>query len=168
MAQRKIRLQERDENSGGTDPTLPFLLLVVDLLEATFAENSPLQDLVADAAISILLEEGAQLGAAVVFLVPERAKVPGGCVSVIEIERTTPATNSRIVESQKIHFRYAEVGVNSFRYIGAADYVTRRRRCFFWRAVGPVAPAGRALGQSHPRRAVSRFDGLSLGEGVGG
>src|SRR6185503_4176542 len=78
LAQRKIRLQERDENQGGggVDPTLPFLLVVVDLLDSIYDENSPLRDLESDAAISILLEEGAQLGAAVVFLVPERSKVP--------------------------------------------------------------------------------------------
>ena len=127
LAQRKIRLQERDENQGGggVDPTLPFLLVVVDLLDSIYDENSPLRDLESDAAISILLEEGAQLGAAVVFLVPERSKVPGGCTGVIEMEQTTPATNSKIEQTRKLHFRYAEVGVNSFRYVGEADYVTR-------------------------------------------
>jgi S-DNA-T family DNA segregation ATPase FtsK/SpoIIIE len=125
LAQRKIRMQENDENKGPSDPTLPFLLVVVDLLDATYDENSPLKELQSDAAMSILLEEGAQLGAAVIFLVPERSKVPGGCTGVIEIERTTPATNSRLEAGQKLHFRYAEVGVNSFRYVGKADYVSR-------------------------------------------
>ncbi|MCL4297868.1 MAG: hypothetical protein KJ077_19150 [Anaerolineae bacterium] len=125
LAQRKIRLQERDENQGGADPTLPFLLVVVDLLDSIYDETSPLGSLTSDAAISILLEEGAQLGAAVIFLVPERSKVPSGCTGVIEMERTTPATNSKIEQSQKLHYRYAEVGVNSFRYVGEADYVTR-------------------------------------------
>ena len=124
LAQRKIRLQDRDDqNEGKEDPTLPFLLVVVDLMEATYDPASPLSDLEADAAISILLEEGPALGAAVVFLVPERSKVPSGCRSVVEIERTTPATNSKIEQVQKLHFRYAEVGVNSFRYVGEADYV---------------------------------------------
>ncbi len=131
LAQRKIRLQERNENSGGVDPTLPFLLLVVDLLDTTYNPNSPLKSLESDAAISIMLEEGAQLGATVVFLVPERSKVPGGCISVIEIERTTPATNSKIEQVQKLHFRYAEVGVNTFRYVGEADLVARPEEMLF-------------------------------------
>ncbi len=130
LAQRKIRLSERDENASGADPTLPFLLMVVDLLDAG-GDDSPLKELESDAAISIMLEEGAQLGAAVVFLVPERSKVPGGCTAVIEIERTTPATNSKIEQVQKLHFRYAEVGVNSFRYVGQADAVGRPEEMLF-------------------------------------
>ncbi len=127
LAQRKIRLQDRESESKG-DPTLPLLLVVIDLLEAIYEPDSPLNDLEADAAVSILIEEGASLGAAVVFLVPERSKVPSGCQAVIEIERTTPATNSRIARAEKLHFRYAETGVNSYRYVGVADYVTDPRQ----------------------------------------
>ncbi len=126
LAQRKIQMQEHgDEEKGTVDPTHPFLLVVVDLLDETFTPDSPLNDLESDAAISILLEEGATLGAAVLFLVTGRSKVPSGCTAVLEIERTTPATNSKIEQVQKLHFRYAEVGVNSFRYVGEADYVTK-------------------------------------------
>lgn len=123
LAQRKIRLQDREENSSSGDPRQPFLLVVVDLLDTVYNPESPLKDLESDAAISILLEEGAKLGAAVLFLVPERSKIPSGCRSVIEIERTTPATNSRNQKFQRLHFRYAEVGVNSYRYIGKADRI---------------------------------------------
>jgi DNA segregation ATPase FtsK/SpoIIIE-like protein len=123
LSQRKLRLADRDNQEGKADPTLPLLLVVIDLLDSTHDPDSPLANLESDAAISILLEEGAALGAAVVFLVPERSKVPSGCTGVIEIERTTPATNSRIAQIQKLHFRYAEVGVNSFRYVGEADGV---------------------------------------------
>jgi S-DNA-T family DNA segregation ATPase FtsK/SpoIIIE len=125
MAQRKIRLEDRDEKSSGSDPTLPFMLVIVDLLDAAYDPNSPLNldALESEAAISLLLGEGALLGGAVIFLAPERSKIPGGCHSVIEIERTTPATNSRIEQVQRLHFRYAEVGVNTFRYVGQADYV---------------------------------------------
>ncbi len=125
LAQRKIRLQDKEQNEGKDDPTLPFLLVVVDLLDAASAKDSPLQKLESDAAISILLEEGALLGAAVVFLVPERSKIPSGCQGVIEIEKTTPATNSKSQQFQRLHFRYAEVGVNTFRYVGEADYVAK-------------------------------------------
>ncbi|MCB0165939.1 MAG: hypothetical protein KDI79_17025, partial [Anaerolineae bacterium] len=125
LAQRKIRLEDRDDNQGKADPTLPFLVVVVDLLDAIYDPKSPLNGLESDAAMSILLEQGAALGAAVIFLVPERSKVPSGCQSVIEIERTTPATNSRIAQNEKLHFRYAEIGVNSYRYVGEADAIAK-------------------------------------------
>jgi DNA segregation ATPase FtsK/SpoIIIE-like protein len=125
LATRKIRLQDRDERESGGDPTVPFLLVVVDLIDAMYDSNSPLSDLESDAAVSILLEQGAALGAAIIFLVPERSKVPSGCEGVVEIEKTTPATNSSLQQFQKLHFRYAEVGVNTFRYIGASDYIAQ-------------------------------------------
>jgi DNA segregation ATPase FtsK/SpoIIIE, S-DNA-T family len=123
LAQRKIQLQERDRDESGGDPTLPFLLVVIDLLDTTYDPHSVLNSIESNPAISILLEEGGMLGAAVIFLVPERSKIPSGCHSVIEIEKTTPATNSRIESNRKLHFRYAEVGVNSFRYVGVADSI---------------------------------------------
>ena len=125
LATRKIQLESRDDQEGKGDPTLPFQLVVVDLLDSTYDESSPLHDLESDAAMSILIEQGDEVGAAVIFLVPERAKVPSGCRSVIEIERTTPATNSKSQTFQKLHFRYAEIGVNSFRYVGVADAVVK-------------------------------------------
>lgn len=123
LATRKIQLESRDDQEGKGDPTLPFQLVVVDLLDATYDPASPLQDIESDAAISILIEQGDAVGAGVIFLVPERAKVPSGCQAVIEVERTTPATNSKSQTFQKLHFRYAEVGVNSFRYVGVADAI---------------------------------------------
>lgn len=123
LAQRKLRLQENEGTEDGGNPTQPTLLVVVDLLDAIFTGDSPLQKLEEDAAISILLEEGTLLGAAVIFLVPERSKAPSRCQGVIEIERTTPATNRKLDDLQKLHFRYAETGVNSFRYVGVADAI---------------------------------------------
>jgi DNA segregation ATPase FtsK/SpoIIIE-like protein len=128
LSTRKIRLNDRDNQQTGADPTLPFLLLVVDLFAATYDDESKLSTLDADAAISILLDEGDQLGAAVIFLVPERAKAPSRCSGVIEIQRTTPATNSKIVQLEQVHFRYAETGVNSYRYVGVADSVEQPQR----------------------------------------
>ncbi|MEZ4513863.1 MAG: FtsK/SpoIIIE domain-containing protein [Chloroflexota bacterium] len=125
LAARKIQMHDRDDEKGGSDPTQPFLLLVVDLLDVADDAASPLRDLEADAAISILLEEGAALGAAVIFLVSERSKVPGGCLGVVEIERTIPETNSAFQRNQTLHFRYAEVGVNSYRYVGKADFIAQ-------------------------------------------
>jgi len=124
LSQRKIRLQDRDENQKSqNDPTQPLLLVVVDLLDAAADAQSPLHDLEADAAISILLEEGAMLGAAVLFLTPERSKIPSRCQTVIEVERTTPATSSTQEPLQKLHFRYTEIGINGFRYVGVADAI---------------------------------------------
>ncbi len=123
LAQRRIRLEEREE-SGREDPRHPFLLMVVDLMDAAYDEDNPLHELESDAAISILLEEGAALGASVIFLLPERSKIPSGCQGVIEVERTSPASNRRTPQYQRLHFRYAEVGINSYRYIGEADAIT--------------------------------------------
>ncbi len=127
LAQRNIKLQDRDEeNQSIGDPTLPLLLLVVDLTETIYDQESSLtlDYLEANPAITILLEQGDTLGAAVIFLVPERSKVPSGCLGVIEIEKTAPTTNITIApEQQKLHFRYTEVDINSFRYIGQADYI---------------------------------------------
>jgi DNA segregation ATPase FtsK/SpoIIIE-like protein len=125
LAQRKIRLQEHDENVERTDPTLPLLLIVVDLLDAVYSPNSPLRNIESDAAISILLEEGASLGAAVIFLVPERSKVPSDCRSVVEIERTTSATNGPGEPGEKPHFRFAETGLNTTRLVGEADCIVK-------------------------------------------
>ncbi len=122
LSTRKLQLESREESEGKGDPTLPFMLVVVDLMDSIYDKQSPFYDLESDAAISILIEQGAALGAAVIFLVPERAKVPSGCQSAIEIERTTPATNLKS-PLHKVHFRYAEVGVNTFRYVGEADFV---------------------------------------------
>lgn len=123
LSQRKIRMSERDEQEkeAKNSPTLPHLLVVVDLLESFFPSGSRLSKLEEDAAISILLEEGAMLGSTVVFLVPERAKVPSRCTAVVEIESTTPASNSKMQQFQRLHFRFADTGVNTTRYVGEAD-----------------------------------------------
>ena len=123
LSQRRIRLEER-EDEAHEDPRHPFLLMIVDLMDAAYEEESPLFDLESDAAISILLEQGSALGAAVIFLLPERSKIPSGCQGIIEVERTSPASSRRTPEFDRLHFRYAEDGVNSFRYIGEADVIT--------------------------------------------
>jgi len=124
LAQRKIRMQDHDKDEGKTDTTLPHVLVVVDLLDAIYDADSPLCEIESDAAISILLAQGAELGASLIFLVPERSKIPSGCRSVLEIERTASATSSRAEVEPRLHFRYAETGINSARYIGTADFVS--------------------------------------------
>ncbi|HEY0607058.1 MAG TPA: FtsK/SpoIIIE domain-containing protein [Herpetosiphonaceae bacterium] len=123
LAQRKIRMQDHDKDEAKGDTTLPHVLVIVDLLDATYDSDPRLREIESDAAISILLAEGAELGASVIFLVPERSKIPSGCRSVLEVERTTPATSGRDEAKPRLHFRFAETGVNSARYIGTADLV---------------------------------------------
>lgn len=117
LAQRQLQLNDKDSEGAG-DPTIPFLLLVVDLL-ATPGDESALKELESDAAISILLQQGPVLGAAVIFLVPERSKVPSGCRSVIEVDHDRKEGDT----SYTFYFRYAETGVNTWRYVGEADVI---------------------------------------------
>ena len=125
LSQRKLRMSESSDNESGGDQTLPHLMVVIDWLDAFSDPESVLSDLESDAAISILLGEGDKLGASIIFLVPERSKVPSSCTAVAEVEETTPASSNRYPEFQKAHFRYAETGLNSFRYVGVADVVKR-------------------------------------------
>lgn len=121
LVQRKIRLQQKDAAEDQGDPRLPFCLVVVDLLVARLPER--LSAIETEAAIAILLAEGANLGATILFLVPERVKAPSGCQALIEVEETTLVTNTKRTNERQLTFRYAETGVNSFRYLGVADYV---------------------------------------------
>lgn len=123
LAQRRLRLQEKEEDASGDDPRQPFLLFVVDMLQDAYDPNHDMRKVETDAALSILLEHGGDLGAAVIFLVPERSKVPSGCRAVIEIERSSPSSNQKQAHDSKLFFRYAEQGVNTFRYVGHADVI---------------------------------------------
>jgi len=121
LDRRARRLRDKDENDR-TEITLPFNLTIVDLLAARpnlSDENNPLKeswldDLESEAAISLLLSRGLDLGGAVIFLVPQRNKVPSGCQSIIELKRDAGG---------QLKFLYAEVGLNSTRYVGDADTV---------------------------------------------
>lgn len=112
---REMRLQD-DKFKG--DVRLPFLLIVVDMLEPLndqWLENSTLKDLESDAAVSTIINRGLHLGAAMLVLVPDRRKVPTGCTAVIEVSRLDETT---------LDFHYAEVGLNTPRYVGVADGIT--------------------------------------------
>ncbi len=121
LDERKMRLQDPDNNM---DVTLPFLLVVVDML-APLPEGTTLRDLEMDPAISLLMTEGPQLGGAVIYLVPEKSKVPSGCVSVIDVT-VTKRENELEANGHQIGFRYAEIGVNTPRYIGHADAIAEQ------------------------------------------
>jgi len=107
LERRKMRLVDNDK---GGDVTLPFILVVVDVLSEV-PEWSSLKDLEAEAAISTILLEGPLLGAGIIFLVPTRNKIPSRCQAVLEVELDTHEENSTV-------FRYAEIGFNSYRFIG--------------------------------------------------
>lgn len=113
LSRRQLLLRD-SENSGESDPRLPFLLLVVDRLDGM--AGGALEE---EAAISLILQDGPELGAAVIFLEQERRQIPSGCTAVVEVEETVRKTGSAPV------FRYAEVGVNSWRYVGEADFVAQ-------------------------------------------
>ncbi len=62
LVQRKLQLenQEREESSqGGAEANFTFFLVIIDLMEAWKSEGSPLQTIESDAAISIIMDEGA-------------------------------------------------------------------------------------------------------------
>ncbi|RMG70064.1 MAG: hypothetical protein D6711_18330 [Chloroflexi bacterium] len=103
-----------DKDSG--DVTLPFLLLVVDMLG--MQPGTTMWDIESDQAISTILQQGPMLGAAVIFLCGDARKIPSDARGVIELER---------LDKESVAFRYAEIGVNSPRYVGIADMVTRQQ-----------------------------------------
>ncbi len=103
---RRQRLQDKE----GGDVTIPHLLLVVDKLDPVDSD-SPFAEPEAEEAVSIIMREGLQLGASVIFLVPQASKVPSDCQAVVEIEPI----------GAEVAFRYAETGLNTERYIGTAD-----------------------------------------------
>jgi DNA segregation ATPase FtsK/SpoIIIE-like protein len=118
LEDRQLRLQDEKANP---DVTLPFLLVVIDLL-STPRGDSMLVDLESDAAISLLIKEGQQLGASVFFLLPSLEKVPSGCQAIIELHSTPQ--NDGTNNQEKVNFRYAETGLNTTRYAGRADLIT--------------------------------------------
>src|SRR5581483_2493694 len=126
LERRALRLADKDTKA---DVTIPFLVVVVDALTRK-AEESPLREVEAEAAVSVMLQRGPELGAAIFFLVPDRKLVPSECKAIIEIEPV----------EDRLAFRYAEIGVNSTRYDGLADSVdTRRAEEDFARRLAPMA-----------------------------
>ncbi len=123
LAQRKLQSKESEgENASSAGASkLPFMLLVVDLMDAAYDPQSPLHEIEADAATSIILDEGNQLGAALLVLAPDRSKIPSKCTAVVEVDQTATPANRRSRQQKRLRFRYAETGVNSLRYVGAAD-----------------------------------------------
>ena len=103
-----------DKDSG--DVTLPFIVLIVDMLG--MKPGTPIWDIESEQAISTILQQGPMLGAAVIFLCGDARKIPSDARGVIELER---------LDKETVAFRYAEIGVNTPRYVGVADMVSRQQ-----------------------------------------
>lgn len=107
---RAQRLQDKD--SGG-DVTLPFHLVVVDMLGMT--PDSLLSEIESEQAIATILHQGPMLGAALLFITGDASKIPSDVGGIIELET---------LDANTVAFRYAEVGVNTPRYVGTADLIS--------------------------------------------
>ena len=113
LDQRHLRLQEsdqKDDDKGGGDVSLPLHLVVVDLL-GDLPENSPLEEVASETLVDTINQNGPTLGAAIIFLANDASKIPSDCRAMVEVAAVGP----------KVVFRYVEVGVNSDRYLGDAD-----------------------------------------------
>ncbi len=106
LDKRALRLADKDEAG---DVTLPHIMLVVDKHDVQ--PDSPLWTAENEAAASIIMQRGVELGASVVFVVPTPSRVPSDCQTVIEVEPV----------GAEMAFRYAETGLNTHRFIGTAD-----------------------------------------------
>jgi len=113
LERRRMRLQDKE---SGTDVKLPFMLVVVDVRTPAPAWSC-LKDIEGEAAISTILMDGQMLGAAIIFLVPDRSKVPSRCTAIIEIDEDAKDPELAV-------FRYAETGFNSVRYVGTTNLVS--------------------------------------------
>jgi len=114
LDKRQLRLQDKDDEDTES-VKLPFLLVIVDQLEAP--PGTPLADAQSEAAASLIMQRGQELGAAIIFMVTEASQIPTDCQAVIEVEPI----------GAEVAFRYAEVGLNTNRFIGTADTLDRSR-----------------------------------------
>lgn len=111
LERRRMRIQDREK---GADVRLPFILVVVDVQDPAPAWSA-LRDLEGEATVSTILLDGQLLGAGIIFLVPERSKVPSRCTAVIEVDQAK--------FPDEAVFRYAETGFNTVRYVGSTKLV---------------------------------------------
>jgi DNA segregation ATPase FtsK/SpoIIIE-like protein len=113
LDQRQVRLRESEgdqQKESGGEATLPFLLIVVDLL-GELPAGSPLKDVASEGVVATITRSGPQLGAAIVFLANDATQIPSDCLSLVEVASV----------GDKVVFRYTEVGLNTPRYLGDAD-----------------------------------------------
>ena len=108
LERRLIRIAD-DANA---EVSLPFLVIVVDALSVE-APNAPTKNIDAQEAISLVFRRGQELGATIIFLMPDTKYVPTQVETVIEVDAVPDSTSTL--------FRYTEIGVNTRRVIGIAD-----------------------------------------------
>lgn len=147
--------QQRLEDENDSSVALPFLLVVIDLMQveeaaaangrrngqtppdqADSAKDDEREDKmtamdVRDSEVaSLIMQAGLQLGVAVIFLTRDAAALPTDVKGVIEIEAKPNAQEfnavSRYAYRANMTFRYEEVGVNTPRYVGQADYLPQK------------------------------------------
>ena len=128
LERRRMRLQDE---ASGTDVKLPFLVVVVDV-QTLAPEWSILKDLEGEATISTILLDGKELGAGILFVVPDRKKVPSRCEAIVEV-------GTDVVDQESVVFRYAETGFNTVRYVGRTKVVsTQEKAREFSKALEPL------------------------------
>lgn len=160
LDQRQVRLRETkdDPTKASGDVSLPFILIVVDML-GDLPADSPLRDVASEAVVALITSLGPQLGASILFAANDTARIPSECLGMIEIELST---------GQEKVFRYAEVGVNAPRLIGVADqldaddarhkFASRIRRLELQRPFGADLPRSADLMQMHGVMQGKRVD----------
>ncbi len=108
---RQVRLRDKkDDDKGGSDVSLPMLLVVVDMV-GDLPKDHPLRDVASEAVVAQINNNGPQLGAAIIYLGNDPTRVPSDCQAMVEVSPT----------GNEVVFRYTEVGLNSPRYMGIAD-----------------------------------------------
>src|SRR5579859_4451493 len=108
---RQVRMRDAGQD-GHVDVSLPFVLVVVDLL-GEVPPFSPLKEVAAEAVVATINQAGPVLGAGIIFLSKDPARIPSDCVAMVEVA----AVGGKVV------FRYTEVGLNTPRHIGVADVI---------------------------------------------
>jgi DNA segregation ATPase FtsK/SpoIIIE-like protein len=137
LERRRMRLQDKE---SGADVKIPFLLVVVDVSTPAPAWSC-LHDLEGEAAISTILLDGQMLGAGIIFLVPDRSKVPSRCSAIIEVDDEAQDEESAV-------FRYAETGFNTVRYLGKTKLVASQKDARDFSRNLEVVDVRRAYGSS--------------------
>lgn len=110
LQQRSQRLNDQDAG----DVTLPFTWVIVDMLD--MSADSTFQNIEMIEAVSMILNQGMQLGYAITFVTSNPDRIPTDTQAVIELETVDRRGN--------VNFRYAEVGVNTARYVGDEEGVS--------------------------------------------
>jgi type VII secretion EssC-like protein len=114
--ERRQMHRESISNASEANTPLPLHVVVIDLFTTV---NSPLNQVTSEASVATILNHGRELGAAIVFLVPEFKLIPSECTSVVTI--TSDPNRSDVL------FDYSETGVNGIRRDGKADRMDTAR-----------------------------------------